>query len=115
MKQLQNQKPEEYKMAKMVRWFVPSVLFRAGIEAVVSSLFGNYADRSETQAALDISVGTGNDLYANDVLFDYSDHEGEFWFDFIADTGDGFNSTYSVASLASKEALEWNGKELPIV
>lgn len=33
------------------------------------------------------------------------DENGEFWFDFIADTGDGGNATYAVASLALKDQL----------
>lgn len=107
------QKPPDYKMARMVRWFVPSVLFRAGIEAVVSSLFGNYADRREVQAALDISVRDDNDIYANDVVFDYSKEEDDLWIDFVADTGDGFNSTYSIASLVAKKELECGGEKLP--
>lgn len=33
------------------------------------------------------------------------DTNGEFWFDFIADTGDGGNATYAVASAALKDDL----------
>jgi hypothetical protein len=36
---------------------------------------------------------------------------GERWFDFIADTGDGFDSTYSVAWLQAQSALRIDGQD----
>src|SRR5688572_3439677 len=39
-----------FRKRKMVRWFTPSELIRAGIKAVLSSLFGSYADKREIQA-----------------------------------------------------------------
>ena len=45
--------PENCKPAKMVRWFDPLLLLKAGIKLVVSNIFGNFADRREIMAALD--------------------------------------------------------------
>ena len=112
MKQSKQQEPEKYLPAPMVNWFVPRVLFRAAYESVVSSLFGNFADRREMESALDSFADENNVLHANDVFFDYS-KEDELWIDFVADTGDGFNSTYSVASLVAKDFLDCNGEKLP--
>ncbi|MDR7332744.1 hypothetical protein [Roseateles asaccharophilus] len=40
-------------------------------------------------------------------------HAGECWFDFIADTGDGGNACYAVASAALKNELVLEGQVLP--
>ena len=77
----------------MVGWFTPSELVRAGVKALLSGLFGAYADRRETQAALRPQGS-----------FDYSDKE-EIWLDFVADAGDGFDSTYAVARLIAEKEL----------
>lgn len=39
----------------------------------------------------------------------FSDRE-EFWFDFMADTGDGGNSTYSIARLLAQPSLRSKNK-----
>jgi hypothetical protein len=89
-----------YKPAKMVNWFSPKMLLMTGIKSVISSQFGNYADRREMEAALN-----------QDLKEDWSElkkhysEEDELWVDFVSDTGDGFNSTYSVANLISKDQL----------
>ncbi len=83
----------------MVGWFQVKQLATTGIKAIVSSLFGNYADRREIQAAL-----SGPEIY------DFSDRES-LWIDYVADVGDGFNATYSVATLLAKERLTLDGHE----
>ncbi len=117
-RQTQQEEPEKYQPAPMVNWFVPRVLFRAAYESVVSSLFGNFADRREMESALDSFADKDNVLHANDVVFDYSKDMNEktvdgLWIDFVADTGDGFNSTYSVASLVAKDFLNYENQKLP--
>src|SRR4051812_15478131 len=49
-----SEKPEDLGFTKqpMVQWFSPWELIRAGIKALISSLFGAYADRREIEAAL---------------------------------------------------------------
>ena len=54
---------------------------------------GAYLDKRELQALSPQGV------------FDHSDG-GERWLDFVADVGDGFNATYSVAYLASQPDLQ---------
>ncbi|CAM3955954.1 Calcineurin-like phosphoesterase [Pedobacter westerhofensis] len=93
----------DFKPAKMVNWFHPSVLAQSGIKSVVSKMFGNYADRRETQAALD-------DPEAEDAWEKQTCkylEEKEIWVDFISDTGDGFNATYSVATIAAQDELSF--------
>lgn len=83
----------------MVKWFTPSELTRAGAETLISSLFGAYADNRELQAVRDDIEPVS---YAG---------EGEIWIDYVADLGDGWDSTYSIASLLSAPTLEVDGVE----
>jgi hypothetical protein len=91
----------------MVDWFSPSVLMSKTIRILLSGVFGSYADKREMQAALAQHVDK------NKPYFDYSSSksEGDFWFDFIADLGDGWNSTYSMAKLLSQEQLSLVGDD----
>lgn len=88
----------KFKQKQMVRWYDVRQLAATGIKTVISSIFGNFADRREIQAVL-----------GKEEHFDYSDRE-ELWVDYIADLGDGFNSTYSMAHLMAKEQLAVAGE-----
>ncbi|MGH8929157.1 MAG: metallophosphoesterase [Egibacteraceae bacterium] len=89
-------RPEElgFRRQPMVRWFSPGEASQAAIRVILSKIFGGYADKRELQAALE-SAEPGS--YAA---------EDELWIDFVADLGDGFDSTYSVASLLARPTLE---------
>jgi len=78
---------------KMVGWYDATQLINTGAKAFISSVFGNYADKREIQACLN-----------NEDDHDYSDKK-EVWFDYLADLGDGFDSTYTLARLLAKEEL----------
>ncbi|MGH2788455.1 MAG: metallophosphoesterase [Actinomycetota bacterium] len=78
----------------MVQWFSPRELTDTALRVVISGIFGAYSDKREIQAALPASPP-----------FDYSDRS-ELWLDYVADLGDGFGPTYSVASLLAEEKLE---------
>jgi len=101
----------------MVRWFYPLELVRTGTEAVLSSLFGAYADWREVQAlqARDRALDGAAD--ASDILrtitpegggptewYDLSEAEGR-WVDYTADLGDGFDPTYTIARLLAERRL----------
>ncbi|MGZ4008181.1 MAG: hypothetical protein ACXVJV_13510, partial [Mucilaginibacter sp.] len=90
-----------FKPSKMVNWFAPGMLMQTGIKALVSGIFGNYADRRETQAALSPVTDEEWRQYEEE----YASRE-EMWIDYISDTGDGFNSTYTVARLAAQATLD---------
>ncbi len=77
----------------MVSWFSPIELINAGIKAALSMVFGIYADKREVQAAL-----------AKNEPKDYSDRK-ELWIDYVADLGDGWDATYSIARLIAEEKL----------
>lgn len=84
----------------MVGWFDPGPLLATGLDVLISTLFGRHSDYRLLEA---LAAGGGNEIY------DYSKTaEGsgdEMWLDYIADTGDGWNSTYAVAYWSSRPRL----------
>lgn len=90
---------------KMVRWFSPPLLLDTARQAVASALFGQYADRRLMQAAL---AGPLDDkaLLSRDISGSTQDEHAAAWVDFVADLGDGFDSTYAIAYLLARETLE---------
>lgn len=77
----------------MVGWYNVRQLITTGLKSIISNLFGSYADRREIQAAI-----------SEKEFFDYS-QQPELWLDYLADLGDGFDSTFTVASLLAAEEL----------
>ena len=77
----------------MVRWFDPHQLVDTAVRVLVSGVFSSYADSREMQARepAEVPDRTG---------------DAEFWLDYVADLGDGWNSTYNIASLLAAERLE---------
>jgi hypothetical protein len=78
---------------RAVQWFSPPTLARAAAKVVLSAAFGDYLDKREMEHTLEsrvLTAGAGT---------------GDVWIDFIADTADGFNQTYSVAWCASQQDI----------
>lgn len=90
-----------------VRWLAPAELLRAGIKTLLSLVFANYADKREIQNSFDTTTITVPDRLEGP--------GGDFWFDYAADTGDGFDATFTVASLLGQPELKVDGftDELP--
>ncbi|HUR84165.1 MAG TPA: metallophosphoesterase [Solirubrobacteraceae bacterium] len=82
-----------------VRWLSPGLLARSGVEVIVSGTFGKFADKREIQRE------------PQDGL-DYS-AAGELWVDYLSDTGDGFDATYTMAWLLAQESLDTGDERLP--
>lgn len=82
----------------MVQWFDPVQLAGTGVRAVLSSIFGAYADKREMQAALAAEAG------GEPIIHDYS-AEDDLWIDYTADLGDGFDPTYTIAWLMGRERI----------
>ena len=81
-----------FKPQAMVSWLHPLELLRSGARHLLTKLFGAYADRRELQAALD-SAST---------VFSKTSKQ-ELWIDYLADTGDGFDSTFTIATALSSD------------
>jgi hypothetical protein len=82
-----------------VRWLSPLVLARSAIRSALSETFGDYADRREMYAATTRAPSP----------FDHRagalPEHGDFWFDFVADIGDGFDATYTIAEQLACDRL----------
>lgn len=96
------------KKRRMVAWFDPRQLIDTAIRVALSTVFGQFADRREALAA-----ANPIDDKALDERCDYRDRhpDGDFWFDYVADVGDGWNPTYAVARLLAKEELALGDQE----
>lgn len=71
--------------SRMTAWYDPSQLFVTGVQTVLSGIFAQLADYRLIQALGPVQGAR-----------EYLDRD-ELWIDYVADVGDGFNSTYSVA------------------
>jgi hypothetical protein len=81
---------------KMVRWLSPRGLFVTSVDVLLSGIFGRYSDKREIQGAIEMDppiVGEGDQV----------------WVDYVADLGDGWDSTYSIARLLARPHLTFNG------
>ena len=85
---------------KPVPWLGPVLLAATGARVFLADQFGAYLDKREMQNALPRQ------------LHDHSQRD-DLWLDFVADLGDGFDATYSVAYLLAQPELELNGARLP--
>src|SRR5436305_3282912 len=95
-------KDHDFEQRPMVDWMAPGQLAQTGIKAVVSDVFGSYADKRDVMAALDPSPKL-------DATFAAAE---ELWIDYVADLGDGFDSTYTIARqlAAPRLSVEHDGK-----
>ncbi|MFD9031317.1 metallophosphoesterase family protein [Streptomyces sp. NPDC059567] len=82
---------------EQVRWLAPRQLARTAVKAVLAAVFAGYSDKREVQEVLDADL-----LEAPCGQPDAR----EIWIDYVADVGDGFDATSSVAwTLAEEELL----------
>lgn len=90
----------------MVRWYDPSLWLATGFQVFVSTALGQRFDYRLME-----------DTAGRQGVFDYSDwnwsQDDDFCFDYLADTGDGWNSTHAVASLVAQERLTVGCEALP--
>ncbi|MFI6267859.1 metallophosphoesterase family protein [Micromonospora zamorensis] len=86
---------------KPVPWLAPFLLISTGIRTLLAVLFGAYLDKRELQNAF------------GDGVFRQVGADGGLWLDYVADLGDGFNATYSVAYLLAQPELTVDGHRLP--
>jgi hypothetical protein len=79
----------------MVSWLDPLMLAKTGMRAAISSTIGKQADRRllDALAAPEVEPDTR-----------FSTQE-ELWFDYVADLGDGWDSTYAVAQAVARPTL----------
>ncbi|MBI5513418.1 MAG: hypothetical protein HY909_06585 [Deltaproteobacteria bacterium] len=81
----------------MVGWYAPSQLFQTAARVTLSAIFSQYDDFRSTQNSLGPRYEHGLEPVREGVQ--------ELWVDYVADTGDGFDSTYAVASAVALPRL----------
>jgi hypothetical protein len=96
----------------MTRWFDPALLAKLLWNVIVSGLFGQYADRRLMIAALDTAKPDELVKRAEKARL-IPGEDNAIWIDFVADLGDGFDSTYAVASLVAERQLKLGEFTLP--
>jgi Calcineurin-like phosphoesterase len=85
----------------MVGWYDPSQLARTAVEVVVSTVLGRHADNRLIEA-LEVPEKKFYDYTVND---DGTVREA-IWIDYVADAGDGWDSTYTVAYWIAQARLK---------
>jgi hypothetical protein len=96
----------------MTPWFDPVLLVKLLGRVITADVFGQYADRRLIEAALDTNApdfAKRDDISSSMV----PDGDGAVWIDFVADLGDGFDSTYAVAYLLAQPTLQLGDHTLP--
>jgi hypothetical protein len=114
----------------MVRWLRPREIARGAYGEFFGRLFGSFADSRERQAALRTPVVhhcqgpvTGDRLTdmqpdewfvgCNDQLpwHRSADRPSELWVDYVADIGDGFSPTFTIAEQMARPMTELDGSD----
>lgn len=85
---------------KMVSWLDPLLLAKTGLRATISATIGKQADRR----LLDALAAPEVEPYDFSVDAAGNPRE-ELWFDYVADLGDGWDSTYAVAQTVAHPTL----------
>jgi hypothetical protein len=83
-----------------VRWLAPAQLLRTAVQVGLAFAYSTFTDKRELQRN-----------FPADPLALAPDLDGGCWIDFMADTGDGFDSTYTVAALLAAEQLMVTGPD----
>jgi hypothetical protein len=87
---------EKVRRRSMVGWYDPRVLAHSAYLVAIANVFGRHSDTRLIEA---LASQPQNE-------FDYSQAGGDFWLDYAADTGDGWNSTYAIADAIAQPTLE---------
>ncbi|MFF6772273.1 hypothetical protein ACFY8W_01775 [Streptomyces sp. NPDC012637] len=83
-----------------VRWLAPKELARTAVKVCLAAVFADYSDKREIQGALEAGL----------LRAPLADPDAEeMWIDFVADIGDGFEATASVASALGQDRLAVDG------
>jgi len=103
--------PQElgFRPRKPVPWLGPVLLAGTAVRVLLASLFGAYLDKRELQNALPAKIFDERPAGPDGT----PDDTAELWLDYVADVGDGFDPTYSVAWLLAQPELDLAGTPAP--
>jgi len=98
--------------AQMVGWYNPGQLAQTAVQVAISTIFGRNADYRNTEALAAAETDEPPSKVAleprTEGYYDYGATD-TIWMDYVADTGDGWDSTYSVAYYVSQPQLKISG------
>jgi hypothetical protein len=103
----------DFKPLPMVGWYDPRQLVRTGTQVAISTIFGRHSDRRlvEALASGRPEIYDYTYYYTDDgqelCEVDESRRRDEIWIDYVADLGEGWNSTYAVAYHVSEEMRDF--------
>ena len=103
-----------FKQLPMVGWYDPRQLVRTGLQVAISTIFGRYSDRRlvEALASGRPEIYDYTHHYKDDgqelCELDESRRRDEIWIDYVADLGEGWNSTYAVAYHISEDSRDFD-------
>jgi hypothetical protein len=95
-----------FRPRRPVPWLSPVLLAGTAVRVILSELFGAYLDKRELQNALPRRVFDERRHTPDG----QHDDAAEVWFDYVADVGDGFHPTYSIAYLLAQPSLAVAGR-----
>lgn len=107
-----DEKPE------MVNWYDPRQLLDTARKTFISTTIGENADprlvaaSAATRRIFDYTYELKKT--PDDFAPDENKARDEIWIDYVADVGDGFNSTYAVAYNLAQAELQLSGEENPL-
>lgn len=114
---------QEIRCHPMVGWFDYEQLLTSAQQVAISTILGEHADRRFLETLFDPDGLYYDCRFAGaPIRFNQKDDQTgagdqqkrqEFWFDYVADVGDGFNSTFSVAHTLGRPEIEIEGQSLP--
>ncbi len=113
--------PDEIEFVRQepTRWLVPRLLALIGVQVALSTKFAEFFDRRDAHSGVlahlaeathagtrpDTSDGGGRwSMLETEQGFDFTGTD-ELWLDYVADSGDGFDATATIASLVARETL----------
>src|SRR5687767_9756036 len=88
---------------KMIGWYDPLQLGHTAVEVLLSTIFGRHADKRIMQALADAGELHEKRYYEVEEI-----PQDGYWFDYISDVGDGFDSTYTMAYHVTRPELDLN-------
>jgi hypothetical protein len=115
------EKTEQFEKAKMVGWYDFSQLKDTAIKTAISTIIGEYADpragTTDPRTEIFFNYSKKLERTADDFkpIEDKVDTDRrEIWIDYVADVGDGWNSTYAVAYTLAKPEIVVPEREKPL-
>lgn len=104
---------EHVTQEKPVNWLNPLQLLQSGLLAALAGVVGSFADSRALQAARGANgasaAADGRETAARNRLR----NADSVWIDYLADTGDGWDATYTVAHTLARDQIEVGGRWLP--